>query len=422
MTAVEQRLWQPVSRADFIYTTEEGKGRWGWPGDCSDAAGGCEASQPTPYPLRCSCLTPQAARDMISEMKWRPTIINQMTRNAFVVAVLSIGNMSCSHKAHKAAGPKVVLQSVVKCEDTVRSLALSPDGNVLAVGTSGGYSKITRETFALRHHARSITIYDARSGHLVQKLSGSEDVLYFDHDGATLTTARYDGELETVIDTVWDARTWNVIESYPEWRSLMTPSEISILDIVAPNKETTLRILHIPGSQFRIESRSRPTAKDLCGWTSDHSEWTYSPDSSLVVSEHEIRDVHTGILRHNFPSFGGLLCFSRDGRFFAQQDTSHTASIWSTATWKMLHSVSGVASCFGHDCSALTDDGHWLLISARDGSVQLWDSVRIAMIKIKEPNSSGSVFRVAVAGSGRTFAVASHWDIDVYRLSPDSPR
>ena len=372
--------------------------------------------------LRASRLTPHAVRDMIIEMKWRSTIIHQLMRRAFVVVVLSVVCMSCSHKAHKAAGPKVALQSVVKCEDAVRGFALSPDGNILAVGTSDGFSKISRETSAIRHHDRSIAIFDTRNGHIVQKLSGSEDVLYFDHGGAALTTARYDGERETVINTVWDTKTWNGIVSYSNWRSSMTPSEISILDIVAPNRETTLRILHIPGSQCRAESRSRRTGKDLCGWKSYDSEWTYSPDSSLVVSEHEIRDVYTGICRHTFPPFGGILCFSRDGRFFAQQNTSQVASIWSSATWKMVHSIPGVSSCYGQYRSALTDDGRWLFISAQDGSIQLWDGVRIAMIKVKEPNPSGSIYRVAVAGSGRTFAVARHWGIDVYRLSPHPPR
>ncbi len=105
------------------------------------------------------------------------------------------------------------------------------------------------------------------------------------------------------------------------------------------------------------------------------------------------------------------LDFSRDGTLLASGSRDGTAIIWSTETWKAMHtlqnpahdSVSGQNRPGQVEDVAFSPDGKTLAVASREGSVQLWDVATGKLLETLKGHSS-AVLSVAFSPDGRTLA------------------
>ena len=120
------------------------------------------------------------------------------------------------------------------------------------------------------------------------------------------------------------------------------------------------------------------------------------------------------------------LDFSRDGTLLASGSHDGTAIIWSTKTWKAMHTLQNPekSSLPGGRSTvedvAFSPDGKTLALASYEGTVQLWD---VATGKLRETlkGHSSAVMAVVFSPDGRTLASGSSdqtvrlWNVETRR-------
>jgi RNA polymerase sigma factor (sigma-70 family) len=267
-----------------------------------------------------------------------------------------------------AAGGQV-LRHFGPVRGKISGLALSPDGTMLALGTT----------------APSVQLWDVARGTLLRDIAGEKDsavhALAFAPDGQTLA---WGGSGRIVLTDV---------ASGQEVGRLVTEKEVASSLAFAPDGKTLVsdapdckvRVWDVPSRKQRLEldgrmwvgtavalapdgatvaqgttysairlwdlATGRERFTDFAGHDGRITAVAFSPDGHLLVSgdaNQQVRlwDAATGEPRHTFPVAGGTLAFSPDGRRFASapgdeplrwdQPADETVRVWDVATGKEL--------------------------------------------------------------------------------------
>jgi WD40 repeat protein/tetratricopeptide (TPR) repeat protein len=118
------------------------------------------------------------------------------------------------------------------------------------------------------------------------------------------------------------------------------------------------------------------------------------------------------------------LDFSRDGTLLASGSRDGTAIIWSTKTWKAMHTLRNPGPASGYlgmfEDVAFSPDGKTLALASRGGSVQLWDVATGKILQTLKGHSN-AVQAVVFSPDGRTLASGSSdetvrlWNVETRR-------
>jgi WD40 repeat protein len=306
------------------------------------------------------------------------------------------------------------------------SVALSPDGKMLAVGASAGLT------------GSSITLFEANTGRVLRRLPGHAHVvrgLAFSPDGKLLASGGGDGRV-----ALWDLQSgrelWRVesggdsLAFFPDGKVLAAEEGrgVRLFDV-----NPVRRGLLLEGHTDRVMAVAvAPDGKSLASAAMDGTVrvWdaaagkerlrlntppkyglalAYSPDGkALACATFDGRllvwDAASGRERWAVQSPDDALqnvVFAPDG---SELYTARgTVRAWDAATGKELrHAGVGGQDVFR---LALSPDGRLLYGIVRDGVVRLWETKKMAARAIPDGHAAG-VQSLAVAADGRTVATA----------------
>ncbi len=253
------------------------------------------------------------------------------------------------------AGGQLLRQTWLGHSDAIWALAFSPDGRILASGSSDGMHKL----------------WDVASGNLLWWVRHTSYVnrLAFSPDGRILVTAGNDATIRlwdvtnrVLLETILYTKSPPVISWSPVGEFFATGDSEGQIQLwqVAENKSTR-HIQTIKGHQDYIDGMA--FAPD------GHAFATSSWDGMVKVWE-----IPTGRLLHSLSGhtqWVARVAWSADGRIIASSSGDQTILLWDVETENYRAVLHGHTS--GVYDLAFTPDNLHLLSGSRDGTLRVWD-------------------------------------------------
>ncbi|WP_165975809.1 hypothetical protein [Actinomadura rubrisoli] len=293
--------------------------------------------------------------------------------------------------------------------DPVTSVAFSSDGRTLASGDYDG----------------KVRLWDVATHHQIgAPLSSRTDVVFsvaFSSDGRTLASGDYDGRVR-----LWDVATHHQIGAPLTGHTDSVDSVVFSPDgrTLASGDDRTVRLWDVTTHhQIGAPLSSRT------GWVSSVA---FSPDGRTLASgdDRTVRlwDVTThhqiGAPLTGHTGWVNSLAFSPDGRTLASGGEDRTVRLWDVTTHHQIG-----APLTGHtgwvNSLAFSPDGRALAIGSSDHTVGLWDITTRYRVDLPEPRRTGrddaqGVNSAVFSPGGRTLAVgkdegAEVWDVATRR-------
>jgi len=237
---------------------------------------------------------------------------------------------------------------------SVYSVAFSPDGRLLASGSSDW----------------TIRLWDVGTGQVVRTLSRHTDSVYsvaFSPDGRLLASGSWDRTIR-----LWDVGTGQVVRTLsghtysvssvafsPDGRLLASGSD-----------DRTIRLWDVGTGQV---------VRTLSGHTYLVNSVAFSPDGRLLASgssDRTIRlwDVGTGQLVRTLSGHTDWVrsvAFSPDGRLLASGSWDRTIRLWDVGTGQVVRTLSG--HTYSVNSVAFNPDGRLLASGSWDQTIRLWN-------------------------------------------------
>jgi WD40 repeat protein/serine/threonine protein kinase/tetratricopeptide (TPR) repeat protein len=255
----------------------------------------------------------------------------------------------------------------------------SPDGQLIAGADNRG----------------SVRLWDAATGRLVRELpagdKGRVRSVAFSPTDQRLLAVGYGGEVDVSHVALWDLDAGTELARLPGATDLPNFFVDAIngpVDALAFSPDGKLLAAGFGAKTMLVGGRRFPTP--------------------LKVWEVATRRLIRRLSGHT--NYCVSLAFSPDGRLLASGSHDGTAIIWSTATWKAVHTLHNRVPARPEDTHymrqmvedvAFSPDGKTLALASRQGSVQLWDVAEGKLLRALKGHSS-AVVAVAFSPDGRT--------------------
>ncbi len=303
----------------------------------------------------------------------------------------------------------------------VSSLAFSPDGKILAMGSFDGAAKL----------------WDIDSGRLAATLAVDKDwvcSVAFSADGKTLATGGGD----------YTARLWDVATRRE--RATFRGHEGSVLSVAFSPDGKTLATGSRDQTAKLWDVATEQVLKTLSGHKDAVVAVAFSPDGETLVTGGGgistrkdntaiLWDVTTGRRRADFEGHKGSvlsIAFSPDGETLATGSNDQTTRLWNVATRQNIAILTTDRSTMlkgGNSrpelvdgvpddvfCLAFSPDGKILAIGGRRDELKLWDVANQELVTTL-PGEGEAILSVAFSPRGRMLASADEnnkvklWDI-----------
>jgi len=285
-----------------------------------------------------------------------------------------------------------------------QSIALSPDGRVVAVSRRG-----------------EVSLWDHASGERVHLLKGEKvghglfGGLAFAPDGKTLAAGDYRGTIH-----FWDLSTGKPSGRLPTQRQNRITFITSLT--YSPDGKILASANNFGGGLIQLWNVASRTL--VHEWTrpSNLHGIAFSPDSRTLAAGAQdgiipLWDVKTGQLLHELHGLSDVrdvraVGFSRDGKVLATGDYDNKRSLpvirlWDAATGKELRRIEG--RFHGIESLAFSADSKTVITSGTDNIIRLWD---VATGTERAPRGNqGYVGDVTLSPDGRTLAYVTYESI-----------
>jgi RNA polymerase sigma factor (sigma-70 family) len=272
----------------------------------------------------------------------------------------------------------------------VWSAALAPDGTALATGCSDG----------------TLRLWDAATGKELRRLQGGGNVVAFTPDGTALVA----GGPDKVVH-LWERATGK------ELRRFVGHTAEVMAVAFAPDGRT----LATGGADATIRVWNSATGEELRRWQAHGRQvlhLRFSPDGKALASggvfdsDVVLWDPATGRELKRLKGHANMvrnLAFAPDGRALASSGRADTIHLWDVATGKLLRQFDRPATRNGRTRDvfqlAFSPDGRTLVSGEEDGAVRLWE-VGTGALRRELTGHGDSVHAVTAAADGRRLASA----------------
>ncbi|CRG89769.1 putative WD repeat-containing protein all2124 [Talaromyces islandicus] len=281
--------------------------------------------------------------------------------------------------------------------DTVQSVAFSPNGKLLASGSSD----------------ETIKLWDTATGVLQQTLMAHSDwveSVVFSPDNRLLASASDDKTIK-----LWDIAT-----------GILQQSLLGHLDTVQYIVFSSNGRLLVSGSDDKTIKIWDTATGALEHTLIAHSDWVesvaFSPDDQLLASGSRDKtikfwNIATGALQKTLTGhldWVESVAFSQDGRLLASGSRDETIKLWDATTEALLYTLAGHLNSV--QSVVFSPDGRLLASASNDETIKLWD-IATGTLQRTLLGHSYSVQSVVFSPDGRMLASGSDdktikiWDI-----------
>jgi WD40 repeat protein len=279
--------------------------------------------------------------------------------------------------------------------DAVKTLALSPDGRMLASGSDD----------------RTVKLWDFPSGRLSRSLTGHTETvesLAFSPDGLKLATASDDKTVK-----LWDVATGqpaatltdhtdyvNAVAFSPDGRLLASASDdktVKLWDVASAHLLRTLK------HDDRVGTIAfAPSGAALASGCDDRTIEIWDPANGQLM---RTLAGHTDRV--------GAVAFSPDGRTLISGSVDTTARLWNWWSGQLLRTLSGHTEEV--EDVAFAPDGKTVATSSDDHTIRLWDALSGQALRTLQDNAASLALVFSL--DGRTLATGGEdhliklWDV-----------
>jgi serine/threonine protein kinase len=278
----------------------------------------------------------------------------------------------------------VLLETLSGQRDSVLSVAFSPNGRLLASGSSDS----------------TINLWDVTSGRSVRQLIGHKGQVFgvaFSPNGRMLASASGDRTVK-----LWDVAGGRELVTFAGHTDRVYSVAYSPdgSTLASASKDQTIKLWEVAGGR---------ELRTLAGHSGSVAAVAFSPDGQMLASGSEdgtirLWDVASGRELRSMQAHSSLIhaiAFSPDGRTLASGGRDKTVGVWNVGDGRELRTLTGHTGFV--EGLAFSPDGRVLATASEDTTVRLWDSWSGNELK-RLTGNTGWVVAVAFSRDGRLLA------------------